>query len=368
MERYQSSCLIILLACTVLAGETRAQSDSYVVSRRGNVLLQPSYQTWSDGDNNSISQYGTSVSLYLPLTRAANFTLRAGHAITSGDLESLAGATDIQFGLGWFLERLNLMASLGVNLPTGKRELNPAQFVTSTAISNPILNFRYPILGQGLNINPGLAWVAPVSNATVLGLGGSFQYKGTYKPLAGGIEYDPGDEILVTGGVDVQLDGLSNISLDAVFTIYGKDKVDGKESYASGSTIAGNLQYLRSFGQNELRIFTRYRSKGKSEIGSPVGLVAESLKSEPNRWEALAEYKAVFSSAFSMGFSLDGKVYEETTSFLSGATLFGIGIGPVFSPTPAIRIPVRLRAQFGKTKEYTSTRQLEFSLGIATTF
>jgi len=359
---------VSLLVGGLCVQEMLSQSDSYVVSRQGNVLIQPSYQTWSDGKDNSISQYGTMLSAYLPLTRESNFTLRAGHAITTGDVESLSGPTDIQLGLGWFLERLNLMTSLGVNLPTGKRELDPAQFVTSTAISNPILNFRYPILGQGLNINPGLAWVVPVSNAAVLGLGGSFQYKGTYKPLAGGIEYDPGDEVLVTGGVDVQLDGVSNISLDAVFTLYGKDKVDGKESYASGSTIAGNLQYQRTFGQNELRLFTRYRSKGKSEIGTPVGLVDEPLKSEPNRWEALAEYKAVFSSAFSMGFSLDGKVYEETTSFLSGATLFGIGIAPIFSPTSAIQIPMRLRAQFGKTKEFTSTRQLEFSLGVVTTF
>ena len=357
-----------VLACALCVPKAGSQSDSYVVSRQGNVLIQPSYQTWSDGKDNSISQYGTMLSVYLPLTREASLTVRAGHAITSGDVESLSGPTDIQLGLGWFLERLNLMTSLGVNVPTGKRELEPAQFVTSTAISNPILNFRYPILGQGLNINPGLAWVVPVSDATVLGLGGSYQYKAMYKPLAGGIEYDPGDEVLVTGGVDIQLDGSSNISLDAVFTLYGNDKVDGKESYASGSTIAGNLQYLRSFAQNELRIFTRYRSKGKSEIGSPVGLVAEPLKTEPNRFEAIAEYKIVFTPAFSMGFSLDGKIYEETSAFLSGATLFGFGIAPVFAPTPAIQIPVRLRAQFGKTKEFTSTRQLEFSLGVVTTF
>jgi hypothetical protein len=361
-----------LLALILCLGDSdaRAQaSDPYIISRQGSVMVQPLFQQWSIKGGLSFSEFGTSVSVYLPLNRSTSVSLRGGQALSGGDVSSLSGMTDMQVGIGYYWETLNAIVSCGINIPSGKKELTDDEFVTSLIFSSPIFNFRYPSFGQGIGINPGIAWVFPVDEGVVLGLGGAYQYKGKYRPRTGIDEdYKPGDEILLTGGVDFRLNEISTFSTDVVFTTYGTDKIGDEEVFASGVAISANVQYKQYFKENELWLFLRYRSKAKSEVGSATGLVPESERIEPNRFEFLGQYRIVFNSRFSARLLAEARIFEETGSAFSGAKLFGIGVAPVFTLPSGLNFPGRLKFQIGTEKGAQSITGFEIGVGIGYSF
>ena len=70
------------------------------------------------------------------------------------------------------------MLNLGANLPSGKSEVTPEEFVTLSVISQSLFNFRTPSLGQGLGYTPGLTVAFPLGNQLALGLGVAYQRRG----------------------------------------------------------------------------------------------------------------------------------------------------------------------------------------------
>ena len=141
--------------------------------------------------------------------------------------------------------------------------------------SNSLFNLQVPVLGQGLNINPGLAWVVPVGETVVLGLAGSFQYRGPYKPREGLGEYDPGDEITASAGLDFRVNETVSVSTDFVFSAYTADKFDGAKVFASGNAYWVNVQYRQLSGRTSCRYSPGYRTKSKGQIAGVGGLVDE---------------------------------------------------------------------------------------------
>jgi len=360
--------MLVWALCLSVSDACAQTADPYIISRQGSVVIQPLYQRWSIKDGLSFSEFGTSVSLYLPLSRSASVSLRGGQASSGGDVSSLSGMTDLQVGVGYHLEALNAIVSCGINIPSGKKELTDDEFVTSLIFSSPIFNFRYPSFGQGIGINPGIAWVFPVDEGVVMGLGGAYQYKGKYRPRTGIEDYKPGDEILLTGGVDLRLNEASSVSTDIVFTTYGTDKIGDEKVFASGTAVSANVQYKQYIKENELWLFLRYRSKAKSEVASATGLVPESERIEPNRFEFAAQYRIMFSSRFSARVLGDVRIFEETGSAFSGTKLFGIGAAPVFTLPSGLNFPARVKFQIGTVKGGQNITGFEIGAGVGYSF
>jgi hypothetical protein len=219
-----------------------------------------------------------------------------------------------------------------------------------------------------VGINPGIAWVFPVDEGVVLGLGGSYQYKGKYTPRTGIDDYKPGDEILLTGGVDIRLTETSSFSTDLVFTMYGTDKIGDEEVFAAGNALSANIQYKQYFRENELWFFLRYRSKARNEVASATGLVTESERIEPNRFEFLAQYRVIFNSRFSTRFLGEVRIFEETGSEFSGAKLFGVGVAPVLTLPSGLNFPGRVKFQIGSEKGSQNITGIEVGIGVGYTF
>jgi len=366
MNSVKSTGLCVLMFWTVTSGLSRTDDD--IIRRQGFVSALPVYQTWTIKDGDRYSEFSSPVMLYVPLSRVSSVMLRGARANTGGDARSLSGFTDAQLGLTYHLEKYNVVFSLNVNVPSGINEFDQDEFGTSLVISNTLFNFQVPNFGQGFNVTPGFVWAIPVSNTLVLGLGASYQYRGSFKPLAELDDYDPGDEILLTGGFDVRMGETSTLSVDMIFTSYGRDKLGGDVVFGSGSKIVANVQFRKDLNLNELRVLARYRTLSKSDIAYGGILVPEQDKVAPNQFELLASYRARLRETLFINFLAEARFFEESPDLFSSVSLFAVGIAPEFSLSSDLTLPARLKLQAGSLKGGRSVLGVELGAGLRLSF
>jgi len=219
--------IIIQIILMQMVGQAYSANQLDIVNQQRYIQMFPLYQSWSDASEAQFSEFTIPFSAYFPLNRNLSVDLRTHQAIADGDhLQKVSGMTDTQVSFNYYVESLNIVFNLGLNVPSGKKELTLAEFMTSLVLSSHYYNFSAPNFGQGLNITPGLTWARPIADNLVLGLGASYQYKGDFKPLKGmSDDYNPGDEVLLTGGLDVRLDETTSLSADLIYINYIADKL-----------------------------------------------------------------------------------------------------------------------------------------------
>ncbi|MEO8168054.1 MAG: hypothetical protein ABI623_07400 [bacterium] len=337
---------LLLFSIAQVWSQTKADADADVVSQRGSLRLMPLYQNWSL-DSVKVSETSVLLSLYQPLSSRAAITLRGAFASANGDVTSLSGTTDLQVAGSYYVESAHMMFSLGLGIPVGKKNMKTDEFVTSILLANNTLRFNVSQFGTGFNVTPGVVWALPVSDDVVLGLGATYQYRGTFQPLEDLGTFDPGDEVSGTAGVELRLSETSSISADFVYTHIGKDLLDGDEIYVSGGKIFAAVQFRKYFEFNSLFIGATFRSKAKSEVALGKFLAP---RFEPNQAEILGVYTARLSDAFSLGFAVEGRFFQETSIPFSGFNLIGVGLMPEFSVSESVSIPLRVKFTSGKGK------------------
>ncbi len=356
--------LIFCLAVVHAWSQPQSDTDADVVSQRGSLRLMPLYQNWSL-DSMKVSEASVLVSLYQPLSRQAAITLRGAFASASGDVASLSGATDLQVAGSYYVESANMMFSLGLGIPVGKKKLTTDEFITSILLASNTFRFNVSQFGTGFNITPGVVWALPVGDDVVLGLGATYQYRGTFQPLADLGTFDPGDEISGTAGIELRLNETSSISADVVYTHIGKDLLEGDEIYVSGDKIFAAMQYKKYFEFNSFFVGATFRSKAKSEVALGKFLAP---RLEPDQLEILGAYTARFSDALSMQFAFEGRLFQKTSIAFSGYNMIGVGVMPEFSVSENVTVPVRLKFTSGKGKSNGTITGFEAGLGITISY
>jgi hypothetical protein len=360
----------LVAACLVAGAATAAaQSDQYVISRQGSVLLMPTYESWSySSGGHKLSEASGTLSGYVPVGRAMSLAFRAGGASTAGDPARLSGLSDVTVTWAYHVEQLNTVFTLNLNAPTGKKSMDRDEFLTSVAVSQSLFNFNVPVFGQGFNVEPGAAWVFPVSDGVALGLAASYQYRGPYTPRSGLPSYDPGDEITGSVGVDFRLSETASLSTDFALTNYSADKYDGNQVYASGNAYWMNLQYKQYVREDELTVVAGVRTKSKGKTAGAGGLVDEKTRLEPGRLDIGVSYRRVFNTRVSMTFLLEGRLFENTSLALAGSQVVGIGVAPSFALGGGWYIPISVKFQYAKLKEGGSVTGIDAGIGVGLVF
>lgn len=364
--RYFLSILFILAGASVLWGQESLQG----FERARLVSLSSYYQTWEIANSQSIDQVSTPLFLYLPFGYHFDVSVHANRADVSGDgLASIGSFTDTQLALNYHIESANLFLSLGMNLPSGKKELTLNEFVSSSLISYSVFGFQVPNFGEGFGVAPGVTWAIPLSDDVVAGLGATYQRRNAFRPFAAFAgEYDPGDEILATAGVEIRLDATATLSLDLSFSSYSSDKIAGREIFSAGNKAILNLQFRKFFDFNELWLFTRYRTRAKNRLVQGGNLVEESEKITPDQLDVLAHYRMRFRQNLYFRILAEGRFFQETQSPFSAARLLGLGIMPEIALSRNVTIPLRLLFFSGKLLNETDLSGFEVSVGTEMRF
>jgi hypothetical protein len=348
MKTIRMTGLIVLLTQSLFA----ADEGQDIISRQRLISVNGVYQSWSFGDSSRVSEFSVPVSFYYPVNPRFSVGAFLSQASSSGEVGGLAlkglnGLSDAQFSMNYYIEDKNILLSLGGGLPIGKKELSPDEFFTSVMVSQNAFNFQVPIFGQGFNLSPGFTWAKPMNEKTVLGLGASYQLKGGYLPIQGMTEdYDPGDEVLLTGGLDYQMSDVEALSFDLTVNLYAKDKVGDIEVYKSGTKIMVATQYKKFIGYDMLWWFGRFRNRSKSDIYA-TGATSASVKTQRDEIESMGMYKKRLNPKTSLTYTAEARYFFKT-DLMASAYQAGVGILPEKQVSPVVKLQGKLKFFVGK--------------------
>jgi len=363
MNTMKKLCVLLLLFNIARA------DDIFIISQNRYVNFSPLVQNWSHDNGAAFSEVSFPVSAYVPVNQALSVNFRSNQATVSGDnLTRLAGFTDSQIGFSYYLESYGAVFNLGLNIPSGKKELTLDEYSTSYLISFNHFNLYSPNFGQGLNVSPGLNWAYQLSDRFVIGLAASYQYKGGFKPVDFITEaYNPGDEIIVNAGLDFTINQTSSLSADLIYTNYFSDKIDTSEVFASGDKFVGYLHYQNYMGFNHMSIVARFRSKAKNSIPVLGELVEEPEKTSPNQYELYGRYRIRMNNQTYLTFAGELRIYDETSVY-SGVYLLGGGLLPQYKLTPELTLTGRLKYLRGSYSTGQNLSGFEIGVGMQYNF
>jgi len=343
-----------------------ARGQEAVISQDRFASVQICYQNWISRAFDGSYEFNTPLQIYWPLGRQASLSLFTGHASAGGDdLAVLQGLVDTQIFFNYHLPAANLLFGLGINLPSGEKTLTREEFLTSVHLARPFLNFDIPNLGQGFNLSPGLTWVRPLSEALVLGLGASYQYKGGYQFIRDLDElWYPGHEILLTGGMDAKLAELTTLAVDIIYTIYGTDKIGSEEVHRPGEKVVLSVQFQKYFGWKRLQVLARYRSRARSQIAEASGLVTEKDKTYPDQIQFFAGYRVPMGSGFALGVEAEYASYGRPVRL----GIMGMGLAPEFSLSQNWKVPLHVGFLSGSFGNGEAVSGFEYRMGLERRF
>jgi hypothetical protein len=333
----------------------------------------PLYQPTLDGSDSvrllHASQLSVPISTRIPL--GANWTLDAAAAYTSGtvklaapdaslgaDQYSISGLTDVRVRLTGRLVGDHLIATLGLNAPTGKTSLNREEFSALRILAASALGFETPTLGLGRSGTVGLVSAHQIGRWT-MAVAASFEMHKAYTPisLAQGTP-DPAFTPSNVYHVSLAADGLfgqNSMTFTASADAFGPNRLtidqtsspsgSGTSAPASVVTQLGpifivNWQlHLATSGLRELTLYavdqyrTPFSRADRSVAGSNGNYLDVGLRTIIPASSSTG-ILAVLSARHQTGLESDNTL--ATTAVLSGALTFGleqsVGGGLVLEP------------------------------------
>lgn len=359
----------LLFAVVLLAPQSGAVGQAgeiYLSNARQpvRVSMMAVYQRFVD--EQTVSQVSAPLLLVLPISGNVGVSLQTSPATSSAtDLDGIGGLSDARLSFSYFgrFGASSLGANLGLNLPSGKRQLTPEEFRTSVLLSQNMYDFRVPVLGQGFNAAPGVTVATPIAERIVVGFGFAYQYRGSFEPIDGGGTYDPGDEILVTGGLDAALDPDWRLSADVSFARYQTDTMDDVDRYRAGNKWIATAQLMRQGEVGVLRFLARYRTRSKGELpaAGEDDFVTEAERTVPDQGLLHASLRLETSDVAAITLLLQGRHYSETGAFPS-ASLVDVGAMPEYRLSTQWRLLSRFVYTLGDFSGF------EGGVGLGATF
>jgi len=175
----------------------------------------------------------------------------------AGTSEKLSGLSDTQLRLLYTLGRDRLVASLTLNLPTGKHSVSTSEFQVVGAVGSNYLSFPVSSFGTAFGATAGLAYARTLGGWN-LGFSGALRFTGNYNPFSDqSVSYNPGWETRVRGGADRVIGRNARLLVGLTFSTFSTDVYTGSGSlvsgsYNPGSRFIGDLAYVRVIGRGTL--------------------------------------------------------------------------------------------------------------------
>jgi hypothetical protein len=230
-----------------LAGQTNLYPTASAVS--GVEVRQYGFDSKSTVDH--IRQVAVPIAVAVPLGRRFSFDIGTWYASTnvSGDAgdHTFSSLTDTQLRLAYTLGADAVVASVVVNLPTGKNTTTQEQFGVASGASSNFLLFPVNTYGTGTSVTPGLAAATTLGQWNV-GLAASLRWSAEYQPFndsaTANLDYQPGVEYRFRLGVD-RLLGRSRLTFGGTFSTFSNDEFnDGSTGGTGTSTYSPGNRFL----------------------------------------------------------------------------------------------------------------------------
>ncbi len=232
----------------------------------GGTRLAAGFRSWSmrpdSGRTRTVSQFYLPLDTTVRLGRNSDLVVRSEGAWASLGLRdreasTLNGTSDVGIHLSHGFPSRRLFLLGGVEIPVGKKELNPEELDVARLLGNPLLGFHLKEYGQGWNFSLGTTASFPVTGGWSLGMGLGYAYRGPYVLSEAGDEFRPAAE--GSASLGLQLTGLrlgsavGSSEWFAVYRVLGEDKLGSRTILDEGDELLlqaqGDIRWtrLRSF-------------------------------------------------------------------------------------------------------------------------
>lgn len=371
----QSRFIFYIFLLLALATAAVAQQSAPRLLQANSGEAGVSFEYWSSGDD-KVSEWVLPLIVRYSASDHLNFTLINQPTMAklnrpSGDF-SLNGLTDTRLGASYLFAGETILATANVNLPTGKTELDEEGLAVAQVIPLHSLGLRTTYFGGGFDLSVGLSKAFPV-NDWVFGVGAGFVRTGTFKPVSGSDDYNPGDEISLTAGLDRSFGEESKLLADFTYTLYTNDTYQGADYFKSAPRLLFEARYYFPWQNFDMALMVRDRIKGKNETlqVDPATDIAqlreEAANTHGNELDIIAQGGYTLSEKTSVEGLLQVKIYSANESKENGATIFGVGVGWRRQLTSILHLDVGGKFSFGSLKsqgESTGITGFELHGGI----
>lgn len=348
---------LLLLAGTAVAAVKPCHPQAMLARLQSRTSLGAgaSGQWWTAGKNR-INQLAMPVSFVLPFGERLRLTVTTAPAssrLSALATHELSGLSDTRISGHYWTANDCFLVTFGASLPTGKHSLTTEEFNVASVLAVRPLAFRVPSMGQGLDVNLGVASAAEVGEF-VLGAGVSYLARGAFRPFRGmDYEYKPGGELTLSMGADRALTLFGNdarLTADLLYSIYGEDKGAGKRVFKSGNRLLIQGGLLARRGSFDLLVMIRERLKGRNKTGFGDLFAEERKNSNGNEFELSSQ--ALFGSLGRVRpkVLVDLKLYGQNQYGTGSATLVGVGGGAVMEHSKRLESDLNLRYYSGSIK------------------
>jgi hypothetical protein len=258
----------LLLPTFLLVARVAAAQDA-------GVRISPQFISYSLGSpsNNTISEMAIPLFAFMPVTKI--LTLDIGTAFASAQVTSTSGGQSVKSTISGLTDTqirgtVNLGSDLvlltaGVNVPTGRSTVTPAEQSAAGLIGNDFLMFPISSMGSGFGGTGGLAIAHPFGDWN-LGAGFSVRHSMPFDPYqdAAGtkLRYTPGDETRARIGVDHPY-GTGRASLGLTYSKFTDDKLV-TSIYNTGDRLLAQGYVTSAMGRGDyvLSAWNLFRASG----------------------------------------------------------------------------------------------------------
>ncbi|MBN1350510.1 hypothetical protein JXJ21_13930 [candidate division KSB1 bacterium] len=333
-------------------------------------LVTQSYSV--ENVDQSIMQVTGPTELFYPVS--SNFTVQIMNTpgmATYGD-SAISGLSDTYIRANYTFLDNKMLIGLGVGVPSGTNELDANEFDMSKVLSTDAFRFRLPVFGQGFTVGSGFAYAHPLSEKFVTGFGVNYVFRAKYNPIKNSVDnYDPGDQISTSVGLDVAVTDNSKLTFDLLYTYYLADKIRGREQFASGSKVCVSAGYLM-----QAKLWTFYfsgvlRQKGKNETWAGTSLKPEVKNSNGPQAEIDGLARYTMNERTGLRILVELRAYGENELKTGDAALFGLGGGVDYNISSVFAITGDLKVLFGRLgggSNASSVTGIESVMGISYMF
>ncbi len=181
---------------------------------------------------------------------------------------TLSGMTNFRVEADYSLSS-RFMIGLNTGLPTGRTSLSDEEERAIALFVRPELASRVPRPGSGFDIGGQIAAAFPLNTVWIAAASAGYQARGAYTAREGGVEIDPGDELLGSLGLDYQRGNLA-ARLAGIYTTFSPEMVNGIDHFQSGEKIEAKLAAGVRTGMTLWSFSFRHIQRSANSLGTDL--------------------------------------------------------------------------------------------------
>jgi len=194
-------------------------------------------------------QYGLVDNLMISASRSM--------ATMKGNNQTLRGLGDTKLKFDYQSPTGHFLASAGISLPVGKNILQGGEIELSNKLYHEIFEVDVARLGQGLNLEGSLIG-SIMLKPILLSAGMNYQKTGSYHIIENTFSYDPGDQIQLLLGSQIDRDPIAYRNT-LIYRDYGMDQIGGIKSFEQGAAWEWHSNLVINVLKTQISFFLDHR-------------------------------------------------------------------------------------------------------------